>query len=185
MPQLFTVADRKKDLLNLLELNQVSLDLFPYRWLCTTDFFEAPASRGFHSAYPGGLYDHSINVALQLVELSNKGITNPWCRIESPFIIGILHDVTKIGAYKRVSNDIGTYYEKNPLYSTFGGHGYDSVCKIEQHMELTEEEHLCIQYHMGAYQLEDWDGFDKAIKAYPNVLWTHTADMIASKLLEV
>lgn len=49
-------------------------------------------------------------------------------------------------------------------------------------MELTEEEVLCIRYHMGAYETKDWAGFDLAIKKYPNVLYTHTADMLASKL---
>ena len=58
------------------------------------------------------------------------------------------------------------------------------MCKIEQHMGLTEEERLCIRYHMGAYETSDWDGYDQAIRKFPNVLWTHTADMLASKLME-
>jgi len=48
---------------------------------------------------------------------------------------------------------------------------------------LTEEEILCIRYHMGAYNCDDWEGYDKAIRKYPNVLFTHTADMYASKVL--
>lgn len=52
-------------------------------------------------------------------------------------------------------------------------------------MRLTEEEELCIRYHMGAYETDDWDGFDKAIRKFPNVLFTHTADMYASKCMEV
>ena len=36
------------------------------------DFFEAPASARFHSSYPGGLLDHSLNVYDCLVDyLSN------------------------------------------------------------------------------------------------------------------
>lgn len=188
MKYCITERDRKKDLLELLEENGVSLELFPYDWLCTTDFFRAPASRGFHAAYPGGLYDHCRNVTNALLYM--KLVTAVWQRVESPIIVGMLHDVTKIGMYKLsqdmnpISQEIETVYIKNPQFSTFGGHGYDSVCKIEQHMELTEEERLCIRYHMGAYEKDDWDGYDKAIRKYPNVLWTHTADMFASKVME-
>lgn len=46
------------------------------------------------------------------------------------------------------------------------------------------EERLCIRYHMGAYETSDWDEYDQAIRKFPNVLWTHTADMLASKLME-
>ena len=190
MKYCITEADRKRDLLVLLELNRVSLELFPYEWLCTTDFFRAPASSRFHAAYPGGLYDHCTNVTSQLLDMRNKGVTKPWSRAESPIIVGMLHDVTKIGLYEAtqdmnpIKHEIETLYIKNPQFVTFGGHGYDSVCKIEQHIELTEEERLCIRYHMGAYETDDWDGYDNAIRQYPNVLWTHTADMLASKLME-
>ena len=60
-----------------------------------------------------------------------------------------------------------------------------SIMLLSQFINLTEEELLCIRYHMGAYEKEAWDQYDMAIKKYPNVLWTHHADMIASKLLEV
>lgn len=187
---LLSEEERKKDLLELLEKNNVPLELFPYEWLCTTDFFRAPASRGFHAAYPGGLYDHCVNVTSQLLSMRDKGVTQPWSRVESPIIVGILHDVTKIGSYtlsqdmNPLKHETEAFYIKNPQYSGFGGHGYDSVCKIEQHMGLTEEERLCIRYHMGAYETDDWDGYDAAIRKFPNVLWTHTADMLASKLME-
>jgi hypothetical protein len=187
---LLSEEERKKDLLELLDKNNVPLELFPYEWLCTTDFFRAPASKGFHAAYPGGLYDHCVNVTSQLLDMRDKGVTQTWGRIESPIIVGMLHDVTKIGMYilsqdmNPITQGIETFHIKNPLYSGFGGHGYDSVCKIEQHMELTEEERLCIRYHMGAYEIDDWGGYDKAIRRFPNVLWTHTADMLASKLME-
>lgn len=32
---------------------------------------------------------------------------------------------------------------------------------------------------------DKWDYFDKAIKKYETVLWTHTADMIASKAKDI
>ena len=49
--------------------------------------------------------------------------------------------------------------------------------------KLTEEEAACIVYHMGAYtEKEKWDFYGRAIERFPNVLWTHHADMIASKI---
>lgn len=182
---------RVDHLKGFLEQHNVSTHLFPLDWLVSTDFFRAPASTVYHAAYPGGLFDHSMNMTIALLDLTNKGVTARWMRPESPIIVGMLHDVTKIGLYTMsqdmnpVKHEIETFYIKNPQYSGFGGHGYDSVCKIEQHMGLTEEERLCIRYHMGAYETSDWDGYDKAIRDFPNVLWTHTADMVASKLMEV
>lgn len=180
MSYLITEEGRKRDLKDFMQMYGISEELFPYEWLCSTDFFQAPASRGFHLAHEGGLYEHSRNVTLTLISLTQKQVVTPWERVESPFIVGFLHDVTKIGLYKGTTEG----YIKNPNYSSFGGHGYDSVCKIENHMTLTEEERDCIRYHMGAYETDAWDEYDKAIRKHPNVLWTHTADMYASKLME-
>lgn len=51
------------------------------------------------------------------------------------------------------------------------------------HIELTEEEKACIMYHMGAFvDSKEWEFYSRAVKKYPNVLYTHTADMIASQI---
>lgn len=40
---------------------------------------------------------------------------------------------------------------------------------------------MCIRYHMGAFcPKEEWNDYTRAVRAYPNVLWTHQADMLAS-----
>ena len=60
-----------------------------------------------------------------------------------------------------------------------------SLIKIMKHLHLTDEEQACIRWHMGAYEgKESWPDFDAAIKEFPNVLFTHTADMYASKCME-
>lgn len=42
---------------------------------------------------------------------------------------------------------------------------------------------LCIRWHMGSFDSpENWDFYNRAIKKYPSVLLTHTADMIASQV---
>lgn len=150
--------------------------------LDSTDFYEAPASTKYHGAYVGGLFDHSMNVACTLKHLTSIGVCNKWEHSRSPVIVGLLHDFTKIGRYNREEDGTFTYNSKAQGY---GGHGSDSVIKLLQILPLSQEEVMCIRYHMGAYEKEDWDGFDRAIRTYPNVLWTHTADMYASKVLEV
>lgn len=65
------------------------------------------------------------------------------------------------------------------------GHGEKSIMLLSQFLQLTEEEVLCIRYHMGAYNKNDWDAYDMAIRKYETVLWTHTADMYASKVLGI
>lgn len=174
---------RKKYLMEFLDFHGVNPKLIGFDWLCNTDFFEAPASKRYHGSYIGGLFDHSMNVAKELVKLT-KANRLVWQRPESPTIIGILHDVTKIGLYTWDTN--GTVFNTNPEYlSLTGGHGSDSVEKILSHgLELTPEEQKCIRFHMGAYETDAWTEFDLAIKEYSNVLWTHMADMIASKLVE-
>ena len=162
-------------------------------WLIDVGFFKAPASTKYHGNYPGGLYDHSNRVFEQLVWLTD-GLMIEFKRPESRFIIGMFHDLCKIDQYKEVVDDPGktmfgaeepegrkVHYE----YQTdllLSGHGAKSVLLLSQFMQLTEEEMLCIRYHMGAYEKDDWTGYDLAIKKYPNVLLTHTADMYASKV---
>lgn len=157
-----------------------------------TDYFYGPSSTKWHAAYPGGGFDHAFGVTQCLVELTGKGICRPWQRKVSPFIVGLLHDVTKLGAYlmkqemNPLTQEIETWYEWNPDHRMLSSiHGEDSLLKILEYTELTPEEQLCIRWHMGAYEGKDsWSGYDEAIRKFPNVLWTHTADMYASKVLE-
>lgn len=158
--------------------------LFPWDTLLASDFFQAPASTKYHGAYVGGLFDHSLNVANYLCYLTGAQLTEPWMRPESPLLVGIFHDACKIGKYAVNSTKDGFTYSPDKEYPIYGGHGAESLIRVQQWIQLTEEEALCIRYHMGAYEHDDWDAFDMAIRKYPNVLWTHTADMTASKLLE-
>lgn len=157
-------------------------------------FFTAPASTKYHGAYPGGLYDHSKQVFLQLKDLTEKNDLE-WERPESPFIIGMFHDLCKCDQYK-IKPEIQEVLDKYPdmrsevipeyEYNTntlLKGHGEKSVMILSQFMRLTEEEVLCIRYHMGAYENDDWQGFDLAIRKFPTTLWTHVADMLASKVI--
>ena len=162
-------------------------------FLTNNGFFKAPASTKYHGNYPGGLFDHSNRVFEQLVWLTDN-LQISFQREESRFIIGMFHDLCKIDQYKEVVDDPGktmfggaepegrvVHYEYNNEL-LLSGHGAKSVLILSTFLQLTEEEMLCIRYHMGAYEKDDWTGYDLAIKKYPNVLLTHTADMFASKV---
>lgn len=160
-------------------------------------FFTAPASTRFHGAYEGGLFDHSLEVTKSLVELTEKlGLT--WKRPESPYIVGMYHDLCKCDNYVKVENiteakdkdghtlkvfNDGYHYEYNPDI-IIPGHGEKSVIIAQKYIVLTDEEIACIRWHMGAYEKDPkmWEYYGRAIEKYPNVLYTHTADMIASKI---
>jgi len=148
--------------------------------LINRGFFTAPASTKYHGSYEGGLFDHSLTVAQFLVELTEKNDI-PWTNERSPYIVGMFHDLCKMDNY--VAEIDGFRYNEAPLLR---GHGDKSVMLLAEHMKLTEEEILCIRYHMGAFvEKEEWRDYTRAVNKYASVLWTHHADMLASHVLEV
>ena len=159
------------------------------KWLTETGFFIAPASTKYHGNYAGGLYDHSQAVMAALVEFT-KNLNLNWQSERSPYIVGMFHDLCKIDSYRpnlSVPHDSGEpiLWEYNPN-TFFTGHGDKSVILLSQHIQLTEEEALCIRYHMGAFtEKEEWQYYSRAVETCPNVLYTHTADMVASKIIGI
>lgn len=150
--------------------------------LMTTSFYEMPASTRWHSNFRGGLFDHSAKMWFNLEKLTTQmGLT--WQDPSSPFIIAMLHDACKIDAYY-LNREYGAW-ERNENHPT--GHGDLSLIVAEQlGIELTEEEKLCIRWHMGAFDGQEyWGEFTNAIHQYPNVFWTHVADMMAAHIDEV
>lgn len=141
-------------------------------------FFEAPASTKYHGAYEGGLFDHSYTVAVELMNLT-KQLELKWEMDRSPIIIGIFHDLCKCDSY--VKNDDHYEYRTDLILD---GHGYKSIVMAQRIVDLSDEEMICIRWHMGAYETDTklWGYYGRAIEKFPNVLYTHTADMIASKI---
>ena len=164
----------------------VPADMIDY--LVSYGFFTAPASTKYHGAYEGGLYQHSVAVTKFLLRLTedNKLI---WRNERSPYIVGMFHDLCKIDQYRHpvigetlggdyIADNGKWEYNTNTLLK---GHGEKSVLLLSQFYALTEEQICCIRYHMGAFTTkEEWNDYTCAIHAYPNVLWTHQADMLAS-----
>lgn len=145
-------------------------------------FFDAPASTKYHGNYPGGLFDHSFIVTTSLISLT-KRMELKWKRPESPYLVGMLHDLCKTDQYTIQEDGSITFNKNLPLC----GHGDKSVIIAQSMLDLTEEEVLCIRWHMGAYETDTnlWNNYGAAIEKYANVLWTHTADMMASRVLGV
>ena len=141
-------------------------------------YYECPAAKSHHSNYKGGLFVHSVEVARQLLLLTD-GMNLTWEHPGSPIIIGMLHDICKVRDYVY---DFGhNNIEFTPTMEI--GHGTKSLMILGTMLRLTKEESYCIRYHMGAYSdKSEWKFFDEAIRTYPNVFWTHTADMVASKI---
>ena len=143
------------------------------------NYFKAPASINHHGNYEGGLFDHSWAVMEALENLTYK-LDLKWEDKRSLYIGGLFHDLCKCNNY--VYNEDAGKWEYNN-YITIDGHGELSVILAQQLVQLTEEEILCIRWHMGAYDdKKNWNILGNAISKYPNVLYTHTADMIASRI---
>ena len=86
-------------------------------YLQKSDFFVAPASARFHNSFEGGLLEHSLNVYDALVGYLNSPRakeTNGFnYSDESIAIVSLLHDLCKIGVYKKgfrnVKDEKGTW----------------------------------------------------------------------------
>lgn len=146
--------------------------------LFNNDFFVKPASINHHGQYTGALFDHSYMVAKTLVELTDKlGLI--WKRERSPYIVGMFHDLCKLDNYVSEDNENWQYNNATLL----PGHGEKSVICAQRLLFLTTEEIYCIRWHMGAFDdKENWNSYGRACTCFPNVLYTHTADMIAARI---
>jgi 23S rRNA maturation-related 3'-5' exoribonuclease YhaM len=157
-------------------VSSVALD-----WLIGNDFFIAPASINHHGAYTGGLFEHSLVVTEQLLKLT-KQLDLKWTYKESPYIVGMFHDLCKTDNYQCMPN--GQWEYKNE--TSLPGHGDKSVILALRLLHLTDEEILCIRWHMGAFDnKEKWNAYSRAVARYTNVLHTHTADMIATHIIGI
>ncbi len=163
---------------------KVTLNLIPSEDTETLQkwgFFSAPSSRKYHGSYKGGLFDHSHMVMAHLIALTEQNSLK-WERgWKSPIIVGMFHDLCKVDDYVRIPDgtEKSQYeYNKNTFLT---GHGDKSVMLLSSLIKLTMEEVACIRYHMGAFtDKEEWRSYTRAVKQYPNVLWTHHADMLAA-----
>jgi hypothetical protein len=157
-------------------------------WLETQGYFEAPAGTHHHGAEIGGLLQHSFQVAVELQYLTDT-LKLEWNRPESPVIVGLLHDVCKLDDYVWTIQDFPNGEKKIDIRwnkDREEGHGSKSLEILNSRILLTDQEKQCIRYHMGAFtDKSEWHLYSDAVSKDINVLYTHTADMIASQVKHI
>lgn len=165
-------------------------------WLLASDFFTAPASTRFHSAYEGGLCEHSLKTYYRFIQNLDVEYDGDWedkISHESAAIIALLHDVCKIDYYKVEQRNVKKdgVWESVPYYSIEDklpyGHGEKSVYIISSFMRLTREEAMAINWHMGGFDMRVLGGsysLSNAFYKHPLSLIFHISDVQATYLDE-
>lgn len=148
-------------------------------------FYHIPGSIKYHSAYKGGLAEHSLKVyryAMQLKQDNAKAYG--FLPDDSIAIAALLHDFCKADSYFiRKDGKPGRSLRKFPI-----GHGEKSVIMLLLlGLKLTEDEMLAIRWHMGEYTVKETglekDNYLSALKSPSNSLidLIQQADYIAAK----
>lgn len=165
-------------------------------WLLKSDFTTCPASTKFHSNHEGGLIEHSVKAYKRFVRNLVKEYGENWqdhISEESAAMIGLLHDICKVGYYKQEMRNVkedGIWVQK-PYYTVDDklpyGHGEKSVYIISGFMKLTREEAMAINWHMGGFDARVQGGsysISGAFYEFPVALIFHLSDLEATYLDE-
>ena len=184
-----TIKESSREALTGMYLTNAGLSEEQIQKLRDVGYFEAPAAKKHHLAEPGGLALHSTNVTYWLLKLSET-MKVKWPRPESPYLVGMLHDLVKC-FYRPITGAGQDKVEYKKVDTKYAGHGLAS-CMFARDLgiELLPIEFRSIEYHMGAFGLsaQELKAYD-AVLSYKdstlNLYATHTADMIASHVDEV
>ena len=165
-------------------------------WLKSSDFFTAPASSKFHSAYEGGLCQHSINAYKRFIKNLENEYGKDWqekISLESATIIGLLHDICKTNFYKVEMRNIKVdgQWVQQPYFTVDDslpyGHGEKSVYIISGFMKLSRVEAMAINWHMGGFDTRVMGGsysLSDAFYKFPLSVIFHISDLEATYLDE-
>jgi len=118
-----------------------------------TTWLTAPASTKYHLSIEHGLIIHSVNVAEIMLTLKN--VLLPEIPDESCVIVGLFHDVGKIGmphAPRYIKKDSSYAYNENQVEMSVAARSLYIVSKF---ISLTDEEAQAILYHDGQYIVEN------------------------------
>ena len=120
-----------------------------------TSYMTAPASTRFHLCREGGLLEHSVNVAENMLKI--KAVLAPEISDESCVITALLHDLGKAGVPgtpQYIPNDTGYrggapyYFNRDMVYLSVP---VRSLYLAGARFPLTQEEAQSIVYHDGQY----------------------------------
>lgn len=153
-----------------------------------TNWLTSPASTRYHLNEEGGLLEHSVGVTETLLEFRN--FLGPEITIESCVIVGLFHDVGKIGMpgkplYIENENE-WEVRNRNMTYKTNSevvqmGLAARSLYLVSKYIPLSDPEAQAILYHDGQY-IEDNKGV--AHKEEPLTLLAHWADYWTAHIIE-
>jgi len=152
-----------------------------------TFWLTAPASTRFHNNFEQGLLRHSVLVAELLLKI--KAIWSPDISNESCVIVGLFHDVGKVGLpgkplylpnIEKRPNRGERKYIINPDL-VYMGLGVRSLILVSKFIPLSEDEAQAIAYHDGQYIEENKQ---IAHREEPLTLLLSYADNWAGEVLE-
>lgn len=148
----------------------------------------SPASTKYHLNKEGGLLEHSVGVAEALLRF--RDILAPQISEESCVIVGLLHDVGKIGMpgkprYLKNDNDWeirkrNITYKINPK-EVYMGLAARSLYLIAKYIPLSDSEAQAILYHDGQYVEGNREA---AHHEMPLTLLAHFADLWTAHIFE-
>ena len=153
-----------------------------------TTWFTSPASTRFHLAEERGLLKHSVGVAETLLHF--RGFLAPAISEESCVIVGLFHDVGKLGIPGKplyfpndnewMVKNRGIRYKINQDVVAMGL-AVRSIYLVSQYIPVSEAEAQAITYHDGQY-IDD----NKIIahKEEPLTLLLHWADYWTAHIYE-
>jgi len=178
------------------------------KFLEESDFFYAPASTNYHSAYTGGLCEHSLNVyrtLTKLVEMFSYQIPN--LDMNSVLVVGLLHDLSKVNFYESYIKNEKIYNEKGLKSDNMGkfdwvakqafkvkeaknrflckDHETNSMILISRYIPLSMEETIAILNHHGGLgdTSTNWD-LSPITDTNPLLCLLHAADYMSTFILE-
>ncbi|MCM8764392.1 MAG: HD domain-containing protein [Candidatus Omnitrophica bacterium] len=143
-----------KELLSKITVRKAECEEFVEFLEKETTWLTAPASTKYHLSIEHGLIIHSISVAMTMLSLKNSLI--PEIPDESCVIVGLFHDVGKIGMphaprYLKKNSSHYVYNEQQVEMSSAAR----SLYLVSKFISLTDEEAQAILYHDGQYILEN------------------------------
>lgn len=204
------IESNKMEFINLIRSisrEDCQIDRLLYK-LEKSDFFVAPASSRYHSAYKGGLCSHSLNVYRNLKKL----VEGQWGDIPFPVItedtikiVALFHDISKMNFYesyavnKKVYREDGSksdalgrfewvseegFKAKEPANRyLFGTHGQNSERMLSYYIPLSEEESCAIINHHSVYDNPSLD-ISPIYNRYSLAVLLHVADMLSTYIDE-
>jgi len=151
------------------------------KFLEDNDYFTAPASTKFHGNFEGGLAEHSLRVYEALYHL------DVWLKtkleLETMIICGLLHDVCKLGIYKKeLKEDKSLQWVRNDPFPV--GHSEKSITILQEFIKLTPQEIVLIRWHMGAYDPALKQNSRDLARYFPEYKLLYFADDIATQFME-